>query len=44
MPSPDYLESAKYNLQQLLDATQTDIQQNFHDFWGLPTDWVFLRT
>lgn len=38
MPSPDYLESAKYNLQQLLDATQTDIQQNFHDFWGLPTD------
>lgn len=43
MPPSDYLESAKYNLQQMLEATQNDIQQRFHEFWGLPQE-IEIRT
>ncbi len=38
MPPSDYLESAQYNLQQMLEATQNDMQQKFQEFWGLPSD------
>lgn len=38
MPKQDYASSAQYNLRQMLDAIQPEVQQNFKTFWGLPKD------